>query len=699
MRTVVVDNVLWSGPRGGAVFSGLTDDEKRLRIVAAADVMPRPPVSGEVWDIDGPVWKHPVHGKQVRVRKALLKRPSGRLIMRTIARSSLFAGIGERKARHLWEAFGEDLYACLAEGDPSPFAEVIGEQLADVLVMGWRELAVEADVFEWLDRRGVPVWLANKLIAIYGEDVVNRLEENPYLLLAFTSWNVADTLARSIGIKADDDRRLVGAADAVVGRRLQDAHTWADPEEFVKKLKETLWSSMDTAYMAQDLAIAESAIIEIGGGVQGLGPASMEQYIATRIHDITAGRYEAEQLSIRVPPDQEFLQKFYGQFRWRERFPLNAEQEQAVEMALTSPVGLIGGGAGTGKTTVLKAIIQAAERLGTHVHMMALSGRAARRMTEATGRTAMTIASFLIAIDKGSIDLGGDPIIAVDESSMLDLPTMYRLLSRFEPGCRLLLLGDPGQLPPIGFGIVFHALVEYGGMPKVELTEIVRQAEETGIPQVSRGIREGRVPELHKYAGRGVGVSFVECDPNMMTDIVLEVVADLGGFDAAQIISALKIGVAGTTTINQVCHSLHATGRQSAKGFAVGEPVIWLANNYELDLMNGSLGVVRRIENGCPVVNWDGTERAMDTVADMDLAYAITVHKSQGSQWERVVVPVFGSRLLDRTLVYTAITRAEKQVVLVGDRQAFERAVTEPPSSSRRETGMKWWLGESLAHR
>jgi len=277
----------------------------------------------------------------------------------------------------------------------------------------------------------------------------------------------------------------------------------------------------------------------------------------------------------------------------------------------------------------------------------------------------------------------------------LDLPIMYRLLRRLEPGCKLLLLGDHGQLPPIGFGVVFHAFVQHSAIPQVELTEIHRQAAHTGIPQVSQTVRRGGIPDLQEYCGKSFGVSFIECPKQTAPDKVLDIVHDLGGIGEVQVISPLKSGNIGTRAVNTIFQGLLTQGREKYHGFSVGEPVIWLKNNYELGLMNGSLGIVKAIEENGLRVFWDEGEIVIeeDDIDDMGLAYAITVHKAQGSQWQRVVVPVFESRILDRTLLYTAITRAQSQVVLVGDRSAFDKAVAELSNASKRETAMLVHLG------
>lgn len=694
MQSVVVESVLWEGRQGGAVFNGLTPDGRRHRIVAGADVMPRPPVVGETWDITGVQRRHSVHGPQVEAQAVLLQRPSGRLIVQSIANSRVFPGIGESRARQLWDRFGEDIYFLLTAGEPVPFTEVLGPKLAQVLVDGWAELSVEADVFQWLDRHGLPVWFAKKLLAIYRTDTVAKMEDNPYRLLAFTSWKQAESLSRAMGIAADDPRRLVAASDAVCYRRLSFSHTWASLEDFRAGLAELLGGRQDLALRALNLAQEAFAAVEVGSGLQGVGPFSMERFVASRAKSMLGGDFEAAQMSIRMEPTAADLAVIYAEFLDRTGLTLNAAQQEAVRLAVSSPLSCITGGAGVGKTTVLRAIHLAAEVLGFGgVFQMALSGRAAKRMADATGRRAYTIAGFLLGVDAGQIMLEGDCLLVIDESSMLDLPHCYRIMRRMTPGTRLLLVGDTAQLPPIGFGLTFHALAGHPLIPTVELTEIHRQAAATGIPQVSVAIRNGTVPELAAYSGLMDGVSFIDAGSGEISERILEVVNDLGGVGACQVVGAVKNGPAGVRTINHLFHDLVATGRAERHGYAEGEPVIWTVNDPQRGLFNGSLGTVVQVQ-GTMVVEFDGRRHELEDgdERDMEHAYAITVHKSQGSQFQRVVVPVFPSRILDRTLLYTAITRAERQVVLIGDRKAFEQAVQAPPAPSRRETGLLFHL-------
>lgn len=694
MQRILVDSILWQGRQGGAVFNGLTLDGQRHRIVATAEVMPRPPVTGESWDIDGVQKRHLVHGLQVEARTALLQRPSGRLIVQAIANSRSFPGIGELRARQIWDRFGEGVYPLLTIGDPEPFVEELGTKLAKVLVDGWAETALEADVFQWLDKHGSPVWLARKLLAIYGPDTVAKLEENPYRLLAFTSWQLADQIGRAICVAGDDDRRLVAAADAVCYQRLAFSHTWMPKEAFVVHLQQLLCSDRNLALKAANLAQNAFAAVEVGEGVQGAGPLSMERFVAARTKSMLQGEFEAEQMTIRLEPTAAILSDIYAKFTDRTGLVLNTAQRHAVSLAVSSPLSCITGGAGVGKTTVLRAIHLAAELLGFGgVYQMALSGRAAKRMADATARRAYTIAAFLLGIDSEQIKLEGDCLLVIDEASMLDLPHCYRIMRRMSPGTRLLLVGDVAQLPPIGFGLTFHALAGHPTIPTVELTEIHRQAATTGIPQASVAIRNGVVPEFATYSGLADGVSFIDVATGEIAERLIDVVNDLGGVGSCQVVGAVKNGPAGVRTINHLFHNLITTGRPVCHGFAAGEPVIWTVNNYQRGLFNGSMGIVVAAQDAL-MVEFDGVQHQMeaDDVRDMEHAYAITVHKSQGSQFERVIIPVYPSRLLDRTLIYTAITRAERQVVLVGDIDAFKNAVSAPPISTRRETGMAFHL-------
>jgi exodeoxyribonuclease V alpha subunit len=264
-------------------------------------------------------------------------------------------------------------------------------------------------------------------------------------------------------------------------------------------------------------------------------------------------------------------------------------------------------------------------------------------------------------------------------------------------------VGDPFQLPPIGPGLVFHVLAESDAVPQQELTQVHRQAAGSRIPGLANDIRLGRVPSFDSFTGPAPGVAFIDASSRHITRAVIDVTQSLARSGEVQILGARKHGEAGVETLNAAFHRLVADGRVTVSkwGFAEGEPVIHLVNDYDRDLFNGSLGCIRRITserspagtlNHAIECDFDGVihrfaEGSLDRI---ELAHAITVHKAQGSQFQRVVIPVLPSRLLDRTLVYTALTRAIDQVVLIGDRAALAAAIIAPPRSQQRRVG--FWL-------
>jgi exodeoxyribonuclease V alpha subunit len=277
---------------------------------------------------------------------------------------------------------------------------------------------------------------------------------------------------------------------------------------------------------------------------------------------------------------------------------------------------------------------------------------------------------------------------------MLDLPLMYSIVRALPVRTRLLLVGDPYQLPPIGFGLVFQVLAGSPSIPRVELVEVHRQARSSGIPQIAREIRHGIVSPLPAFAGLSPGVSFIAAG-GAIVDNILAVLAAWSGCDDVQVLGVTKRGSSGVRNINSAVHAMASATRRKLEGldFAEGEPIIYLENDYQKELWNGSLGRIESVLNSngrrSLLCLLDGVRQEIpeEDFHRIDLAYAITVHKAQGSQFTRVIVPVVRSRLLDRTLIYTALTRGIEQVVFIGDRDAFDAAVMAPPRSHERQVG------------
>jgi exodeoxyribonuclease V alpha subunit len=624
-------------------------------------------------------------------------QPTGRLIIDFLWKHPAFdgLGIGKATAMRLWAEFGANLHEVLNRGDVEKLLSVLSEKRAQALVRAWRAVAEEASVISFLDHHGFDTRLANKVRTIWPEEPLAKLEENPYRLLAFAGWEKVDRIARSLGVAEDDPCRQVAAVEACLYRRLDAKHTLTPAAMLLDGVGGAIATrSTGVARAAVDRALREHAIVASSDGYQPLGAAAMEKTIASYLRALLAGAPGPERnLFSRDLPS--ITAEAMTSFEAAAGLQLNAGQRQAVEMALHHPLSVLTGGAGTGKTTVLQVIHCIAEQCAVQVIQMALSGRAAQRMREATGRVASTIAAFVRAAGQGRISLESEPLVVVDESSMLDLPLMYSIVRALPVRARLLLVGDPYQLPPIGFGLVFQVLAASQKIPRIELVEVHRQARSSGIPQTASEVRHGIVPPLPPLAGVCAGVSFIEAGDGEVIHQILNVLAKWSGCDDVQVLAMTKRGICGIRSINAILHSMASASKPKVEGwgFAEGDPIIYLENDYQKELWNGSLGIIESVlsSNGkrALLCSFDGVRHEIpeEEFQRLDLAYAITVHKAQGSQFKRVIVPVVRSRLLDRTMIYTALTRGVEQVVFIGDRAAFDAAVIAPPRSHERQVG------------
>ena len=369
-----------------------------------------------------------------------------------------------------------------------------------------------------------------------------------------------------------------------------------------------------------------------------------------------------------------------------------------------------------GKTTVLKSLYRVYQDAGTKVLQVALAGRAAKRMQEATGLPASTIASFLNSVNDLTFD--GPTVLVVDEASMVDIVSMSRLCEALLPHVRLVLVGDPYQLMPVGPGLVLHCVMKVPSIPVTELKTVKRYGGV--IDAVALAVRGGFWPNISDE--ETAPVAFIHCDDRL----IAEKVVDLYALDTAgtQVVAPLRNGPAGTKVLNQVCQQRFTSDGPTVTrwngefdtrehcGFNLGDVVLCTRNLWDKGLQNGSIGRIVEVaspatkssddaERALAWVEWDDgvcRELTSEMLEDVELGFAVTVHKAQGSQWRRIVIPVTDSRLLDRTLLYTAITRAQVQVILVGDVGAAQKAVMAPPKAHNRKVALDLALTQYLTH-
>jgi exodeoxyribonuclease V alpha subunit len=734
-QTLRVTSVRSQNPRGfgGCIFSakpidgkGQVQDATGYFVVKAshATLGGTRIEPGQWWKVSGEPFKrmlevngYQVTETQIDASTAVLLRPSGEHIVAFMADCQAFVGIGQVKARRLWDTFGEDLYVHLDAGNVAELSTVLSPDSAAQVVTAWAQHG-DSRTLQWLQANGFDLALGRKVLQFFGPETAQKLEEDPYRLLSFcANWNQTDALARThFGVAVDDPRRIQGAIEEACYRVFAAGHTSVLSSKLMDVLQGVLgaqtktfrWRGLIPTALSQGLSNG-SFVVGLHG-VQPLGAMVMERDVAHAV----AKRLTAPAPALLPVDDVDEVLLAYEK---AEGIELNLQQWEAVHLAAAKPFVLITGGAGVGKTTVLKALYDVYDRAGITVTQLALAGRAAKRMQEATGRPASTIANFLRNCKEG--DLDERSVVVVDEASMVDIITMSRLCELLGPAPRMVLVGDPAQLMPVGPGLVLHALVQVPQVPVEKLTVVKRYGG--AIAAAATAIREGCWPLLAADAEAAIG--FIPCtpDPSVPSQAsISETVLRLYRADPVntQVLCARRNGADGTKGLNALFQSALTAGAKAVQvwdvqhdayalvGFNLGDPVLCTRNLWDRGLQNGSLGIVVQVEDeprlltneegeetglALAWVDWDdGVRRPIveEMLDDLELGYAITVHKAQGSQWPRVIVPLTGNRLLDRTLVYTAVTRAQRQVLLVGDEAAAKRAVEAPPRANRRQVAL-----------
>ena len=722
--TLRVTGIRSQNPRGfgGAIFTGVPVDSTGAVLDAGTYVVVKatravlgeaPVEQGQWWTLSGPVIERRsiVDGfqlveQQVDAESALLARPSGEHVVTYIAESAAFEGIGTVKARRLWERFGESLYDLLDAGDPAPFHELLTADAARELVDAWA-IQGEYRTLQWLQSCGFSVPLGRKVLRYFGDEARESIEADPYRLLSFAGrWSTVDRLAmEQFAVAPNDARRLRGAVEEACYRRFAAGHTAmlsADLMDHVTPLLGKPPAGLrwrDVLASAVSEGLKHGHIVQTKHGLQPLGALVMERQVAQALRDRLAGTGHP------LLPSKD-VEWHIAACEAEDGIELNPEQRQAIHIAAQHQFVCLTGGAGVGKTTVLKSLYRIYKATGTKVLQVALAGRAAKRMQEATGLPAFTIASFLKGVNESTFD--GPTVLVIDEASMVDVVSMSRLCQALLPHVRLVMVGDPYQLMPVGPGLVLHCVMGLSQVPVVELKTVKRYGGD--IAAVAASFRAGKWPTIP--GDETAPVAFLPCESRLIAETVVELYAlDPQG---TQVLAPLRSGPAGTKLLNELCQQRFTASNPAATlwnvefdqaqrcGFHLGDQVLCTRNLWDLGLQNGSQGTIVEVEpepegpddQESRVLAWvewdDGVRRALtlEMLADVELGFAITVHKAQGSQWRRIIIPVTDTRLLDRTLLYTALTRAQAQVILVGDIDAARRAILAPPRAHTRQVGL-----------
>ena len=673
----------------------------------------------EIWEIQGSAtWENKAsHDGNYLVKQHYVNADSAKIILPEnpvgfksfIADTPHFKGVGPKVAENLWKKFKGETYNILKDAELSKLLTVdgLGEASAKSLITGYKKFSY-LKYSTFFTKNEIPVKIQKRIYKFKGvadgslierdgvkfdPNPVNLINENPYTLSTFgMSFHQNDRIAKKhFDVKDDDPRRFTAAIIQCLTDHGKKGHTISSHKQLITPLRDLFHQNESLVTKALSQAYDKRAfIIYPDSGVYQFTPTYiMENVVAKRLLKLNnqGEMYnEAE--------DAACVNAFKT-----AKYPLGIQQKEAVMTSISYAVSCITGGAGTGKTTVLNSVLHAYSSLNYQIKAVALSGRAAQRMHQSINRETSTIAKFL---REDPIDNVGDQkfLLVIDESSMLDLPTMYKIVIHIDPTVRILFVGDPNQLPPIGAGNILSDIVKSKVIPNTELDIVKRQGAGTGIPEYSKLINEGIVPPDLTTGS----ITFHEAEFDYVDDVCVELYKQ--DPSNSRVVAATNKLV---QKINVLCQQeLNPDGEQLIydKGgeklydqIYENDPVLFTQNNYDAHVQNGSLGrLISAEQKGVHfgVVQMDDFEKEDDEFVSLTSSlllsltqgYCITLHKAQGSQFPRVIVALTPGANLDRAWLYTAVTRAEIELHIVGPKAKMISAIKNVSNASKRQTNL-----------
>lgn len=676
-------------------------------------------VAGEGFEATGEWVNHPEYGRQFKAEALRLLQPESADGLARYLGSGLIDGIGPKYAQRLVDKFGTKILDII-EHSSARLEEVegIGKKRRREIRESWMKQKAVHEIMIFLHERGISTARALRIHKTYGDDAITVLQQDPYRLavdIRGVGFKTADEIAANMGIERHAPRRVRAGLKYAMESAAESGHCCVpvarlrEEAEKILGVDPLLLDEPLASMLADDLLQSENISGEPMIFLPELREA--ERTIAERARELLArpASYPV------IDPDKALA--------WCETKTgkhLAESQRRAVREALVQRVLIITGGPGVGKTTIVNSILAILRAKRVRVRLAAPTGRAAQRLSESTGLEAFTLHRLLEFQGDGRWGrsrmrrLDGN-LFVIDEVSMVDAPLMARLLQALPDEGHLLLVGDADQLPSVGPGAVLQDLIASGVVPCVRLTEIFRQAAQSRIITAAHAINRGEMPDLRPSAN--ADFFFIECDSaekiqQTVVQLVKERLPSRYGLDPVndiQVLCPMNRQLLGTKAFNEILqealnppHELKYEVERFEKVFRSGDKVMQLRNNYEKDVFNGDIGHVSAIETEPlkVVVAFDGQRRATYEPGELDElqpAYAITIHKSQGSEFPCVIIPLAASQfiMLERSLIYTAVTRGKKIVVLVGESRALGIAVRNG-NSRRRWTGLRErMLGEN----
>lgn len=658
---------------------------------------------GETITVNGKWETHPKYGQQLKIDSFEVLLPAGMDGIRTYLGSGIIKGIGPSLAARMVKAFGAETLEII-EGHPERLVEVdgIGEAKASLIQGAWSEHHALRGLMQFLQKMGIQTSYCAKIFKAYGSDAVTLIQEDPYVLaddFPGAGFLIADTVARMQGMENEDPQRVRACILHLVQQNAEDGHTFAERENLFLRCENQFQISPPAIEKAIDELIDAHIII-----VEPIAddPWTSAVYLK-ELYQAESGLAERLQamLSVPVEPVETEAESIAREVHQKLAINLSSEQLQVLEKVFSHRIAIITGGPGTGKTTLLRSISTVFQAQGRRLLLAAPTGRAARRLAEVTRKKASTIHRLLgfNLTGNGFMRNRDNPLdadaVIIDEASMVDTVLMYNLLAAVPLSARLVLVGDVSQLPSVGPGNVLADMINSGCMPVFYLNKIFRQDRESAIIINAHRVREGELPDLPDSTEIDDLADFYfleQPDPERAAARIVELCCEelpakfgLDPVKDIQVLTPMHKGAVGTINLNSLLQkvlSRHPLGVKTAgMPFKPGDKVMHLKNNYQKEVYNGDIGIVDRIDNQKAelMVNYYGKTVSYDfsELDEMTTAYAISIHKSQGSEYPAVIVPLMTQHyvLLQRNLLYTAMTRGKKLVILIGTRKALNIAL------------------------
>ena len=748
MATVTgyVEKIKYRNEENGYTVLSVTDGKEEYILVGTFPYISE----GERVEATGRMVEHSIYGEQLAVESYEIKDPEDTLAIERYLGSGAIKGIGAALAKRIVKKFKSDTFRIMEE-EPERLAEVkgISERMAMEIADQVEEKRDMRQAMLFLQQYGISMNLAVKIYQQYGQKLYSVIQENPYQLaddISGVGFKIADEIAAKVGIFTDSDYRIKSGLFYTLLQAMGNGHTYLPEEELLANASELL--KVDAEHMGKhimDLQMERKLIIKEKDEVRIVFPSQffyMELNTARMLHDLN--------LKDKVPTDK--IKARIKRILAADEMELDELQEQAVIEAVNNGLLIVTGGPGTGKTTTINTIIRYFEQEDMEILLAAPTGRAAKRMAEATGYEAKTIHRLLELTGVPMMDSRGGSgtadanaaagsarlegmhferneenpldadVIIIDEMSMVDISLMHALLKAVNVGTRLILVGDVNQLPSVGPGNVLRDMIESEKFPVVKLTKIFRQAAESDIIVNAHKINDGERVPLDK---RSRDFLFIrrEYPSDIVRDMMVLLRDKLPNYVQAdsteiQIMTPMRKGALGVEQLNKILQeNFNPPGpdkQEKESGgtiFRKGDKVMQIKNNYQIEwetrnrygipmergmgVFNGDTGIIREVNNFAETLEVEFDEGKMveysfKQLEELELAYAITIHKSQGSEYPAVVIPVHsGPRMLmTRNLIYTAVTRAKKCVCLVGVPEVFQFMV-DNEVEQKRYSGLK----------